>query len=439
MEAYKILDLFAGAGGLSLGFELYKDNNGNNPFEFFRGVEINKYACETLRNRYGDKKIIEGDLTSPEIHKRVIKECKDKVSIVMGGIPCQSFSLIGPRSGYGRKKEQFVRDKRDELYKEFKKIVTELNPKIVIIENVKGILSKKDGKGTKIIDSLINDFEEIGYCFENSEGNKYIILNAADFGVPQKRERVILVGISRKWKSVKIPVIKPTHYNPNYDNDDSRDNLLPYVTLYDAISDLPEVSSKITKTDLNKNRIRNIEKINRQIDNGADRIPYDFNKLKSHINKLGKSGKDFLYFVRPNGYPYLDNHVARSHQYSDIQLFKKMLPGETAFDFIKRNPKQAGKLIKYNMDSFKDKYRKQSWDKPSTTIFAHLEKDGNRFIHPLQPRTFTPREAARIQSFPDDFTFMGPFSQKYKQIGNAVPPLMSYNLAKTINGVLVGI
>ena len=140
----KILDLFAGVGGLSLGFEMVKDNFGNPVFELFRAVEIDKYACDTLRKRHGEEKVIEGDITNYNISKRIVDECKGKVSIVVGGIPCQSFSLIGPRSGFGKKIDKFKKDKRDNLYEHFLGIVGDVKPNIIVIENVKGILSKKD-------------------------------------------------------------------------------------------------------------------------------------------------------------------------------------------------------------------------------------------------------------------------------------------------------
>lgn len=428
----KILDLFAGAGGLSLGFELVRDRSNNQVFDLHRAVEINKYACETLRNIHGAEKIIEGDLTEPKIHEQVIRECRGQVSIVVGGIPCQSFSLIGPRSGFGKKMDQFKQDKRDDLYQEFRKIVSELNPHIVVIENVKGILSKKDSDGYKIIDKIISDFEKLGYNFENIDGKKYLILNAADFGVPQKRERVILVGILRKWKNIKVPLIEPTHYDPNTKNVASYKKLYPYVTLYEAIGDLPKVEPKITKTGIPKNKLNDIKIHNIKVKNGLEKTNFDKSRFEEHICRISDSGKQFLHFIRPNGYKYLDHHIARSQQLSDIELFRNMNEGETAADFLARNPKLARKLIKYKMDTFKDKYRKQRWNQPSTTVFAHLEKDGNRFIHPKQARTITPREAARIQSFPDDFVFCGPNNKKFKQIGNAVPPLMAYNIAKSV-------
>jgi DNA (cytosine-5)-methyltransferase 1 len=258
------------------------------------------------------------------------------------------------------------------------------------------------------------------------EGEKYFVVNAADFGVPQKRERVILIGIRKDWKDIKVPIIRPTHSA-------KKDSvLLPHVTVAQAIGNLPEVSAKVTNTDIPKKKLKEIKEANKTIDNGKDRICFDRVEFEKQFSTINKSGRQFLDFIRPNGYAYLDNHVARSQQISDIELFKIMRQGETAGEFMDREPGLAKKLIKYGMKTFKDKYRKQKWNEPSTTIFAHLEKDGNRFIHPKQARTFTPREAARLQSFPDDCVFCGPISKKFKQIGNAVPPLLGNNIAKII-------
>lgn len=430
----RILDLFAGAGGLSLGFEMVRDDSGKQVFELYRAVEIDKYCCETLRNRHGKEKVIEGDLTKKTVHEKVISECKGRVSVVIGGIPCQSFSTIGPRSGYGKDSEEFKDDKRDHLYREFRKIVRELSPNIFVIENVKGILSKKDNAGRKIIDRIIADFEDMGYNLQNKEGEKYLILNAADYGVPQRRERVILIGIKREWRTIDVPLIEPTHYDPDPGNgkESGNNGFLPYVTLYDAIGDLPEVKAKITDTGLRGKQLARIKSLNKSIENGHERIPFDRKRFAEHLSTVSDSGKRYFDFVRPNGYAFIDHHVARSQQLTDIRLFRHMREGETARYFYTRKPELAKKLIKYKMDTFTDKYRKQSWKKPSTTVFAHLEKDGNRFIHPEQPRTITPREAARIQSFPDDFTFSGPFIKKYRQIGNAVPPLMAYKVGVKI-------
>lgn len=434
----KILDLFAGVGGLSLGFEMVKDTAGNQVFELFRAVEIDKYACDTLRKRHGEEKVIEGDITNYKISKRIVDECKGQVSIVVGGIPCQSFSLIGPRSGFGKKIERFKKDKRDNLYEHFLGIVEDVKPNIIVIENVKGILSKNDSNGRKIIEKLIYDFEKIGYNFENEKGKKWNLLNAANFGVPQKRERVILIGIKKSWKKIAVPKIQHTHFDPTCSN---KEELLskgfkPYVSVYEAIGDLPKVNPKITQTGLTEEQKNEIKKKNKMIKFGEDIIELDKTRFQKHLSKISQSGIGFFNFVRPNGYRYIDHHTARSQQISDIELFGLMKPGETAKDFIERMPEKAKKLIKYDMSTFKDKYRKQCWGEPSTTVFAHLEKDGNRFIHPKYARTYTPREAARIQSFPDDFTFEGTMSKKFRQIGNAVPPLLSKAIGDSLLNIL---
>jgi DNA (cytosine-5)-methyltransferase 1 len=435
MQPLKILDLFAGAGGLSLGFEMVKDNLGNNVFEMHRAVEIDKFSCETLRKKYDEEKVIEGDITKKEIHKKVIDECKGIVSLVVGGIPCQSFSLIGPRSGYGKQNEKFKEDVRDHLYQEFRDIVKEIKPKIIVIENVKGILSKKDKKGVKIIEKIFSDMENLGYNLENDKtGKKYMLLDAADYGVPQKRQRVVIIGVLKSWKDVRVPFIEPTHFDPESKNSSElyKKGLLPYVTLYEAIGDLPKVKPKITYTGLTKSEKTKIIEQNRNTNSGEDRIVFSKDRFDKHLKNISQSGKEFFNTIRSNGYPYLDHHIARSHQLSDVTLFKLMKEGETARYFIKRQPTTGKKLIKYDMRTFKDKYRRQESDKPCTTVFAHLEKDGNRFIHPKQARTLTPREAARVQSFPDDFIFEGPLIKKFRQIGNAVPVMLSFNMAKTI-------
>jgi len=432
----KVLDLFAGAGGLALGLESVKDKSRRPVFELHRAVEIDKYACDTLRENFGKDKVIEGDLTDKKIHKKVVDECKGKVDVIAGGIPCQSFSLIGPRSGYGKNDSRFKQDKRDDLYKEFRQIVRQVKPKVVIIENVKGILSKKDTGGRKVIDKLLTDFEKLGYSFFNKNtGNKYAVLNAVEFGVPQVRERVIIIGINKNWKKQSVPLIKPTHYTPLLPKKD----LMSFVTLWEAIGDLPRVYARTTFTGLSEEETAKQKKKNKKINCGEDKLPFIKVAFKQHHNEISESGVNYFRFVRSNGYPFINDHVARSQQVTDLELFSKMKEGETAKGFIAREPGLAKKLIKYKMDTFEDKYRKQKRNAPCTTVFAHLEKDGNRFIHPVQKRTITPREAARIQSFPDDFVFKGPFSKKFRQIGNAVPPLMAYNIGIAVHKIFGGI
>ena len=431
------MDLFAGAGGLSLGFEMIRDNLGRPVYELYRAVEINKFACQTLKFRYGSEKIIEGDLTKRETHERVIEECKGKISIVVAGIPCQSFSQIGPRSGYGKKNEKYKKDHRDHLYKDVCNIIKEIKPKIIILENVRGILSKKDQNGKKIIDKIIFDLEiKLGYNLKNTKtGSKFMLLNAENYGVPQRRQRVIIIGFLKEWTKTDVPFVEPTHFNPKLEKK-KKNGLRPYVTLFEAIGDLPEVQPKITNCGLSEKERKKTFKINEKINNGSDKIPFDRKRFKSHQKFCSDSAKEFFDFIKTKECKYIYHHIARSQQRSDLQLFKQMKAGETSKSFMERKPTLSKKLIKYDMNSFDDKYRRQKIDEPCTTIFAHLTKDGNRFIHPIQVRTLTPREAARIQSFPDDFIFQGPLLKKFTQIGNAVPPLLARAVANSIKEAL---
>ena len=426
----KVLDLFAGGGGLSLGFDLVKDKKGERVYEIILAVDNDKYACQTLRKyfrkEYGtDNIVLEADLTDSKTHKEIIKRCSYGVDIIIGGPPCQSFSLIGPRSGNGTDDKKKY-ERMDSLYKQYLKLVKQLKPSLIIFENVKGILSKKNEHDNKYIDIITSDFRRLGYSFESADDKiktDYVILNAADYGVPQERERVFLIGNNL---GIKNPCPGKTHGKEQR------------ITLLKAIGDLPKLKAKITHTGIkNKKEKEKINLLNKRICSGEEPVNYHDSLFRVHYDSLDKKGKAFLDFIKPNGRVALLHHVARSQKRDDILLFKSMRQGMTAGDIFEsrgKNVRRLRKLIKYDMTSFKDKYKKQSWGKTCSTIFAHLEKDGNRFIHPdsSQARTITPREAARIQSFPDSYEFEGPYSKKFRQIGNAVPPLLAYNIAKSM-------
>ncbi len=431
VKTYHILDLFAGAGGLSLGFELLKKRGIR--YKLHRAVEIDKHACETLRKNHGPKKVIEGDITDTETKKRVIEECKGKVQIILGGIPCQSFSLLGPRSGYGRKDRKFKKDKRDRLYQQYLGIVRGLSKDtdVIIIENVRGILSKRDAEGKLIYENIISEFSKLGFSFRTEEGKDYMVLDSADYGVPQHRKRVIFTGVKKKLLEGRkgIPVPKRTHSKKGNNGKQK------HVSIWEAIGDLPVVTPKITYTDLNEEEIASARRRNKRRRPGQDVQNYDKKRYRKHVKKVSKAGSVFLSFVR-SGSKKIRHHVARSHQLSDIKLFDGMKPGWTARHVFQSGDKKLMSLIKYDMNSFRDKYRRQHPDEPCTTIFAHLSKDGNRFIHPKYARTLTAREAARIQSFPDSFVFSGAMTHKYRQIGNAVPPLLAMKIAGSLSELL---
>lgn len=432
-KKFKVLDLFAGGGGLSLGFDLVRNGKGERIYEIILAVDNYKYACQTLRKyflkEYGDDSIVlEANLTNPGTHKRIIESCKGGVDLIIGGPPCQSYSLIGPRSGDGRGDPQKYKA-MDRLYREYLKLVRELRPAFIVFENVKGILSKRDRWNNRYIDIITSDFRRLGYSFR-SENEKirtdYIILNAADYGVPQIRERVFLIGNNL---GIRNPFPSPTHEPEKY------------LTLFEAIGDLPPLKAKLTITGLGKRVGKCLDEFNRTVNSGSDAVPYHGDLFREHYRRLGTRGRAFLDFIKPNGIQTLTHHIARSQQKSDVELFRRMRPGMTAEDIVNSGAASVRglrKLIKYDMESFTDKYKKQSWKKPCSTVFAHLEKDGNRFIHPdsSQARTISVREAARIQSFPDWYEFEGPYTKKFRQVGNAVPPLLAYAIASRMAEIL---
>lgn len=430
----KILEVFSGTGGLSLGFDLVRNKQGERVYEIVLAVDNDKYACQSLK-RYSKKEygtediVLESDLTKPSTHQKIIEKCRGGIDIIIGGPPCQSFSLIGPRSGETTEnKEKY--ELMDTLYQEYLKLVKELKPSFIVFENVKGILSKKDKNDTRFIDLITADFKELGYSFE-SENEKvktdYIVLNAADYGVPQIRERVFLIGNNL---GVKNPYPFPTHPEN-------------HVTLFEAIGDLPKLKAKITPTGIKGTAAKEkLKKRNLRIHNGSNSMPYHRDSFEAHKKNVKEKGGKFLDFVNPNGLGILNHHVARGQKMDDVRLFKSIRQGMTAGDIVnskKKTIRKLKKLIAYDMSSFTDKYKKQSWKKPCSTVFAHLEKDGNRFIHPdgSQARTITVREAARIQSFPDWYPseegFAGPYNKIFRQIGNAVPPLLAMRIAESVH------
>ena len=436
MKRRHVLDLFAGVGGFSLGFELAKDANDRAAFEIIMVVDNNRHCCETLRNHFsnsiGDTTVIEGDLEKEDVKSEIIRKCRGKVDVIIGGPPCQSFSMIGPRSGNKMKKGQ--KDIRDNLYRHYLEIVEAIGPESIVFENVRGILSKKDETGKPYIHRIISDFEALDYTFESENKeieSKYLLLNAANFGVPQNRQRVFLIGNSLGEKN-SFP--KKTH------STFSGNGLHRVLTLKDAIDSLPAVKPKLTFTGLTQSERSSAIKKNKRIYSGEATIPYPNKKFDLHYAHSDSAGREFLDFIRPFPLKELTLHVARPQQKTDIELFRLMPEGWTAKDVLEAKGRlsKLKKFIKYDMSSFTDKYKKLRWDKPSSTIFAHLSKDGNRFIHPdsRQHRTITPREAARIQSFPDYYQISGPKTAQFKQIGNAVPPILAYRIAINLAGGL---
>jgi len=385
-KKFTFIDLFAGAGGFAEGF--YQEN-----YTALSHVEFDKYACDTLKERmkyykYSSDEINTGvlhkDITDPDIIDKIELSVKGQtVDVIIGGPPCQSFSS----QGKARDPNGMKCDCRNYLYENYIKILNHYQPKFFVFENVRGILSTKiDGKS--IIDTIYKDMKE--YYHISEEKNK-ILLDASNFGVPQERKRVIVIGI-RKDLEVDFTI------DDIYKDLSELSKKQPKTTVHDAIMDLPKLR------------------------------PGEGLDILKHAPKVMN---DYIQLLRDPKQTTIHHHVARNHNALDIQRYENMSRyGWTLSELYSNRPA----LVHPKKRVFNNSYVVQKFNRPSKTIIAHLYKDGNQFIHPdyTQARTFTPREAARCQSFPDNFIFPCSKTQQYKQIGNAVPPL----LAKVIASVL---
>lgn len=395
---YTFIDLFAGCGGLSEGF--YRKG-----FEALAHVETDSDACKTLRSRmrhYGyknaDEEVIEYDITAEDIIERI--ECAVKgrdVDIIIGGPPCQAYSTAGRvRDG-----KRMASDPRNFLFESYVKILEHYRPKFFVFENVTGILSAK-AKGSPILPKVLS---ALGKNYKVIDDPNVLIHNAANYGVPQLRKRVIIMGV-RKDIETKEAIdlyagVKKTHYDPDMPEKE-RGKLKRFVDVKEAIGDLPAV------------------------DPGKDASTNEFNYPCNNefLQRIGKRGV----------YPLMD-HICRKHNDRDRERFRVMISHNWSFGEMRKNRPD---LEHEPPRLFDNSYVVQWWNLPSKTIIAHIHKDGFQFIHPdlSQARTFTVREAARIQSFPDDFVFEGSRGEKYKQIGNAVPVLFAEALATSIKSNL---
>ena len=379
------VDFFAGAGGLSYGFTQAG----------FRVCFANDFEDVCIRTyRYNHPEISEDKVVKGDIRK-IVDNVQDyideEVDIVVGGPPCQGFSSAN--------QQRIIDDPRNELYKYYIKGIRKLLPKFVVMENVKGML--------KVADQVVDDYESIkeeknGVVYSYTVS--YKLLNSLDFSVAQSRERLIYIAIrndiaERKqitpnaiFEEIQKANVGKTHY------------LLRDALAYIKPLDAPRVKNMNEKDD---------EHIGKKID----------------VNSF--SGDENAYLKLINGgrkIPILYNHKARYVNDINYDIYRLLNQGDDASD-----PKIADIMPYTNrLHCFKDKYFKLVADKPSRTITAHLRMDCHSHIHPFQIRAITPREAARCQSFPDDYLFLGAYLKTYMQIGNAVPCLMAKGIANVI-------
>lgn len=381
-----VVSLFAGCGGLDLGFK-------KAGFEITWANDFDKDSVETYKNNI-DKKIILGDIT-----KIKSSEIPNNFDVLLGGFPCQGFSIANKRRN--------EKDERNFLYKEMLRIINDKKPKFFLAENVKGILSIGGGE---VIKMIIKDFKNLGYKVD------YKLLNAADYGVPQNRERVIIIG-NRIGVQNTFP--KRTHGN----------GLKKSVTVKEAVEHLADLQlsyspqkhrGKVAQNHIARTNVHDTfwgrkHKVNQH--DVCDYLKYWRNKRRISTKKVDE------YF----GYKHTAGHWFRKDNNSgsipnpdDWWRLKKLLKFDKKFDKLVTE-------MELKPITFEQSLRINNWERPSDTITATGPE-----IHPNRKRRMSVRECAVIQTFPDDFVFYGSLGSMYKQIGNAVPVLLANKLAKVI-------
>ena len=367
----KSIDLFAGCGGLSLGMK-------QAGIEIVLASDYKDYAGKTYQNFFNEDFIVEDILVLEQNNWAKFNGFQDKVHIIAGGPPCQGFSNAN--------RQRIKDDPRNKLYKSFLGCINFIKPDIVLMENVRGIKN--------IATHILKEFHDMGYIGE------FFQLNAKDFGVPQNRERIFFLLFNEK----------------RFDQTDKR--LLKFMEL------LEEKKSKSDPV-LLKNALYGLPKLKAKTKKNST----TFESKENGFYEI-KSTKSNNYLELINGFKKgkIFNHMARYNNPRDIEIFSLLPQGENSLHDSIRH------LMPYKTRDhiFKDKYFKLDENKVCKTITAHMSYDCNMYIHPTQARGLTPREAARVQSFPDNFEFMGSYTKWYEQIGNAVPPILAKSIGEAI-------
>jgi DNA (cytosine-5)-methyltransferase 1 len=517
-QQIKVIDLFAGPGGLGEGFASFEDR-GKLPFQIVLSIEKDPTAFQTLKLRSFFRQFKKEDvpdeyfqylrgeikrsvlfkrypaehnkakqetwrleLGSRRVSQQRVDECircalNDSTNwVLIGGPPCQAYSLIGRvkiKNESKKKRKDFEKDHRHFLYREYLKIIAVHRPPIFVMENVPGILSSKVN-GTNTFDKIVHDLRKPSHAISELNGDSvsdsqedvlgyevYSLVKSADdgtelkpsdyiiksenFGIPQARHRVILLGIRSDIKTKPAQLSEAEKQN----------------SIWDAISDLARIRSRLSKEkDSNetwKSVLQSIPKRQWFSDPSIeDTLRNELRKTSEDNSKPDDTGAEFLacsqtVSFRPEWFHDGRiggecNHSSRRHISEDLQryffaaCFAKVYGHSPNINDFPKELRPKHKNIQKSIDEnlFPDRFRVQIKDKPSTTITSHISKDGHYYIHPdaLQCRSLTVREAARLQTFPDNYYFEGPRTMQYHQVGNAVPPLLAQQIAGIVFQVL---
>ncbi|GAB4403931.1 MAG: DNA cytosine methyltransferase [Anaerolineales bacterium] len=501
-----VIDIFAGPGGLGEGFSSMRLKDNKHVFQIKLSIEKDEFAHQTLELRafyrqFADGHIpsdyyeyLEGKISRDTLYKRYPKEAekarkeawlaelgktdRDLVRsriedalngainwVLIGGPPCQAYSLAGRSRIRGQSVQKYIRDRRHFLYKEYLQILADHQPPVFVMENVKGLLSsrrtKKDNQNTfqLIIDDLkkplgvnrkssnqplsyklFSIVREYAENLDEPQPGDFVV-RSENYGIPQARHRVIILGIRSDVYKSSPRILKKTEK----------------VCIDEVIDDMPRLRSGLSKgtdspeewcnaiksianapwlknvsPELKQAILDNLESVNANLSRGAPFV---------HLSEV--SGPDWLVDKSLSG---VCNHESRSHIREDLHryffasVFAKIYKrSPTLNDFpAELLPKHQNIQEALKDSKFNDRFRVQVRGKPSTTVVSHISKDGHYYIHydPSQCRSLTVREAARIQTFPDNYFFEGNRTHQYHQVGNAVPPLLARKIAEIVYDVL---
>ena len=493
-----LIDLFAGPGGLNEGFSSVVDSRGNHVFETALSVEMNEFAHCTLELRALYRLLrrrgklenyvayVQGSLARAELFKRsggdgtaaqaeamratmgesdstdleiearidaALRKSRSKEFVLIGGPPCQAYSLVGRARRSQEKREEFEADPRHRLYQEYLSIVSRFRPAVFLMENVPGLLSARLG-GESMFARIYSDLGGAGYDLHPINDStdllkltetdpKRFVVHAEQHGIPQARSRVFILGIRNDLR-LKAHALKPA--------------TTTRTIIADVLDGLPEIRSRISRRPdvaqdwhneilgLGDYKFSHLDEtmrcfIRQSLNTVNPRLPLgsQFMRAKAKPSKLA----DWLSGEVVGG---VLNHNSRGHMASDLRryffwsAYAQIYERSPSLSDVPQHLRPDHKNVTGDAVDvpFADRFRVQLRGRPSTTVTCHIAKDGHYYIHydPSQCRSLSVREAARLQTFPDAYFFEGPVTEQYKQVGNAVPPYLAKQIGDLVAGIL---